>query len=60
MNCHYFEENLICYMKKVMEKNGNSSKAKKGTVEEWTRIDGPKTKQKIGKWKESGGGSSFK
>ena len=52
MNCHYFEESLICYMKKVMEKNGNSSKAKKGTVEEWTRIDGLKTK-KLGKWKES-------
>lgn len=59
MNCHYFEESLICYMKKVMEKNRNSLKAKKGTVEEWTRIDGLKTK-KIGKWKESGGGSNFK
>ena len=45
MNCHYFEESFICYMKKVMEKNGNSSKAKKGTVEEWTRIDGLKTKK---------------
>ena len=45
MNCHYFEESRIYYMKKIMEKNGNSSKAKKGTVEEWTRIDGLKTKK---------------
>ena len=37
-------------MKKVIEKNGNSSKAKKGTVEEWTSIDGLKLKnQKSGR-----------
>ena len=45
MSCHYFEESVICYMKKIMEENENSSKAKKGTVEEWTKIDGLKTKK---------------
>lgn len=30
MKCHYFEESLICYMKKVMEKMEIVQKLKRG------------------------------